>query len=281
MLLKIFKYDFKTNARSQIPVLIALAAATAIACAYVFIIFTGDTSTDVGTLSTIFGVLGLISIVFGIFAASLVSNFLLYLRFYKSMVTDEGYLTLTLPVNPRSLIAGKLLSALLWSAIVTAATFGAFSTIASIFGSSATESISEFVKIFGVLFGELLDIMGENIGIIILWSLQTVVVWVAGFMEIFFAIIFAGCIVKKLKALCAIGLIVGFNSAVSTISFIINAILSLTVFANMDYNGVVSITYSGVPTVYSYIVDIVLYAILGVVFFWLSTFLVKKKVNLD
>ena len=54
---------------------------------------------------------------FGIIALSLAATFYFYVRFYKNMYTDQGYLMHTLPVNHNELIVSKLLVALIWRVI--------------------------------------------------------------------------------------------------------------------------------------------------------------------
>lgn len=55
--------------------------------------------------------------IFGIIALSLAATFYFFVRFYKNMYTDQGYLMHTLPVNHNELIISKLLVALIWRAI--------------------------------------------------------------------------------------------------------------------------------------------------------------------
>lgn len=55
--------------------------------------------------------------VFGVIALTLAATFYFYVRFYKNMYTDQGYLMHTLPVNHNELIISKLLVALIWRVI--------------------------------------------------------------------------------------------------------------------------------------------------------------------
>lgn len=279
MLLKVFKHDFKVLSRYLIPVLFALLGVTALGCIDVFVIKSYGTDTDAGTLATVFGSLGLIFIILAVFAASTVISIMIYIRFYKSMVTDEAYLTLTLPVKSRTLLTGKLFSALLWSFIGLVATAISISLIALSIGAVTADFFEEFGFIFEVFFDGIFEIIREDWVSVVLWALMTAVSWVVGFIQVFFAIIFAGCIARRGKVICAVGLILGFNFAVSTMSSVINILLS-----SFTYMNDTSVSYSVLSANLmrmEYAVNLVLYTVLGVVFFWLSTFLVKKKVNLE
>ena len=279
MLLKVFKHDFKTLSRYLIPVLFALLGVTALGCIDVFVINSYGTETDAGALATMFGSFGLIFIILAIFAVSTVMSIMIYIRFYKSMVTDEAYLTLTLPVKSRTLLTGKLFSALLWSLIGIVGTAISISLIALSIGAVTADFFEEFGFIFEVFFDGMSEIILGDWVAVALWALMTVVSWVVGFIQVFFAITFAGSIAKRGKVICAVGLILGFNFAVSTISSIINIVISTLTY--MNETDVPYAVMSGNLVRTEYAVTLVLYTILGVVFFWLSTFLIKKKVNLD
>ena len=127
MLLKVFKHDFKTASRYELPVLIGLLLATVIGCVDVFILSavvngSRENNVFVTMIGSIVGSLGMLLGFIAVAAGGSIMVFMLYYRFYKSMVTDEAYLTLTLPVSPTKLLLGKLFSALLWMLISAVAT---------------------------------------------------------------------------------------------------------------------------------------------------------------
>ena len=54
---------------------------------------------------------------FFIIASAIVTWILIYLRFYRNLYTDEGYLTFTLPVSRGTLLASKTANAVIWSTL--------------------------------------------------------------------------------------------------------------------------------------------------------------------
>lgn len=66
-------------------------------------------------------------------------------RFYKNMVTDEGYLTFTLPVKVEQLVSAKLIIALVWQVITVVAI--AFSLV-SVFllGNASREQVTTVIE---------------------------------------------------------------------------------------------------------------------------------------
>ena len=111
MLGKLLKQDFRATARIILPVYAAVP---------VLGLFTGLIVRLCESQSNIWiSILGsLVSFVFSLalIAAVVTTVVLMILRFYRNLMTDEGYLMFTLPVNRHQLIWSKLLSALLYTA---------------------------------------------------------------------------------------------------------------------------------------------------------------------
>lgn len=281
MLLKIFKHDFKTCARYEVPILLALLGATVLGVVDLFLIslsvkdqISSDTIEGIGA---VLGMMGLMFVIFLISAAASVMMFMIYYRFYKSMITDEAYLTLTLPVKPSSLITGKLLSALVWYVISIAAIVASFVIIVTSGGlmfAEGLEGIAEFFAELGYAFGDLIEILELGSGSAVLFAATMVVGAVSGLLQIFFSILFAGSIVKKYKALCAVGMVLGINFVVSSIS---QTILSV---ANISSSFILEMSFGSFMNL-QLGVQLVIQIALGVAFYFLSCHLVKHKVNLE
>lgn len=108
MLKKLIKYDFKSTMRYMIPI-------------YVIILFFTILTRVVTHLSVLDGMLGFIPIVIKLTyelmlaAVILITYILQAVRYYSHMVTDEGYLTFTLPTAIRNLTISKLVTAVSWN----------------------------------------------------------------------------------------------------------------------------------------------------------------------
>ncbi len=118
MLGKLLKQDFRATARVMLPVcLIALIlAAFTRGCAAL-------TKSAAATapwrlqnadfLSFVTNVLGVLFVI-SLIAVLVLAFILMVWRFYRSFLTDEGYLMFTLPVTTAKLVLSKLIVALVW-----------------------------------------------------------------------------------------------------------------------------------------------------------------------
>ncbi len=279
MLLKVFKHDFKTASRYELPVLIGLLLATVIGCVDVFILSAVVNGYRVNNvfvtmIGSIVGSLGMLLGFIAVAAGCSIMVFMLYYRFYKSMVTDEAYLTLTLPVSPTKLLLGKLFSAFLWMLISAVATAISFCAIFS----CVTSIVEEAPSIFQI-FSDAYRSMGFTVGNLITYIICAVVTSVSGLLQVFMAILFAGSVAKKHKALAAIGLVFGINFVVSTVSQIISAIISVITAIGSQTSSAALESILFIDT--NVWIQTVISAGLGVLFFFLSRHLIKNKVNLE
>ena len=109
MLGKLLKQDFRATARIILPVYAAVP---------VLGLFTGLITRLCENQSNIWiSILGsLVSFVFSLalIAAVVTTVVLMILRFYRNLMTDEGYLMFTLPVSTTELICSKLIVSVVW-----------------------------------------------------------------------------------------------------------------------------------------------------------------------
>lgn len=64
--------------------------------------------------------------IFALFALCALMMVFMMVHFYKNLVTDEGYLTFTLPVSPANILCSKLFTAFVWNILAWIAAFCAF-----------------------------------------------------------------------------------------------------------------------------------------------------------
>lgn len=136
MLGKLFKYDMKALSRVLVPLHIAALALAAVACICGFIGYSmGEASMGSGSMSNAAELIAtamLVALAFsalGIFSATIATIVVIIHRFYKNLFTDEGYLTLTLPVTANQIMLSKVLAGLAWllidALVVLASAFAA------------------------------------------------------------------------------------------------------------------------------------------------------------
>ena len=114
MLRKSIKHEFRATARVMLPVYLAILSLSVVAH---FTLNVLNSSHDYGTFIRIIS--GLTTgLFFACVAASGIGVIALtVMRFYRSFLSDEGYLTMTLPVSTHKLISAKLLVSVVWYAL--------------------------------------------------------------------------------------------------------------------------------------------------------------------
>lgn len=174
---------------------------------------------------TALAVAGLVLIIFCNCAFFILTEILVFLRYFRNFYTDEGYLTFTLPVKQSTLLHSKILMGFL-SMVATGAVLNLNGiAMLSVGGVFHQEFWKEFHRIISELWSEL--------GLYLpLYLLEIFMIFLAlsllSMLIIYFCISFSAIMVKKAKVFCAIALIYGFSG--------ITAFL-LQLFATLNFSG--------------------------------------------
>ena len=112
MLSKLIKHEFRATSRIMWPVFLGMLALTAL-MRFSQLLLNGG---HIPWLLQLIGVLLVIGFVMGLFALAFAPLVLSAVRFRDHLLKDEGYLTLTLPVNMHQLLASKLIVSAVWYA---------------------------------------------------------------------------------------------------------------------------------------------------------------------
>ena len=122
MLGKLLKYEVKATSRSFLPLYGALVV-FALINNLLFHLSASRYSSNVfessSELPSAIGIMVYFSLIVAIFVLTVV---VMIQRFYKNLLSDEGYLMFTLPVRTWQLIASKLVVSILWIAASVAVT---------------------------------------------------------------------------------------------------------------------------------------------------------------
>lgn len=112
MLGKLFRNEFKCTWKAVLTVYAVVAAATILGC-----LFLGVDVFRTGKVGQFMATTFILSYVLAIAALFLVTFIFLGVRFYKTMYSDQGYLTHTIPVSPLTNLNVKLVTSLVWMLI--------------------------------------------------------------------------------------------------------------------------------------------------------------------
>ncbi len=214
---------------------------------------------------------------FAIIGVSLGITLYLAIHFYKNMFTDEGYLTHTLPVTSHELLFSKIIPIMAWMAISVIGIFvsvGIFANMAVMFLKPEDVSLAQ---VYGKIIEEFteLDILGQAewvkfIGSLFLLGISGVInstMMIVGSVSI-------GQMVSRHKVLGSIGAYFAINTVLQTISafFTMPFILINMNGGNKSVFDILTPTYFGMG---------IMAIIISVGLYFLSEYLIRRKLNLD
>ena len=150
----------------------------------------------------------------------LISQILIYYRYYKNFFTDEGYLTFTLPVSRNKLLLSKTVNAFIWTALTTVLMMicTAIFILFAFPAGSTDVSFSWIAETFSSMFKMLwrsIDVWGV---IYLIEMLLCVLAYVAfGVSLVHYSILTGAVVAKKHKLLAGIGIYYLANVVVTSV----------------------------------------------------------------
>ncbi len=293
MLKKLFKHEWKNVSKIGVIMLLATLAVTVLGCIMLQMPWMrdlyegGDSLSEAQSVGLTFMLI--ISMMLYIFMlVGLTYGILIYfgVNFYKTMYTDQGYLTHTLPVTPHQLLISKTLVAGIWYIFIALGVI--VSVIALILsfaaGAMAPEGYS-FGEAMSKVFAELKTIWdSEYMGVMIHYIIFMVLsVLLSPFctMIMLFGGITIGQLSKKYKAL--MGILAYFG--ISIVNMIINSLLQMiftikmTVETMQEPNGLGEVMETHMIGVYD--TTLLVQVLMAVAIYFVSHYIISKKLNLD
>lgn len=197
-------------------------------------------------------------LIFALFAYALGSGLFLLHRFYKNKFTDEGYLTFTLPVTAKQIFLSSFVNMALWMLIIGLVIMAAVvMMVAGGVASTGYLDVREAIAFYedvGMDWGE----MGLNL-------LSGVVSFAYTLVMAMTCVTIGAVAAKKHKLLAAFGIYYG----ISVVNGILQTVLSVLLMLSESME----------ITIY-YLAEMGIQIVLTVVGFFLSTYLMEKKLNL-
>lgn len=273
MFAKLLKYDFKSIKRIGFIIMIvalALGIFGAIDGFFIAKSFVSDElfDEDGSALLIIFTSLGMLTFIFIVYvliACATVMQVIIYVNFYKTLCTDQGYLAFTLPVKQRDILLSKTLNAIIWGAMITfvivLSIFLIISGIALGIPSDDT-SLPPSDSLYPTDFTSVI----LEIGLLLLTG---ILYFLNNMQLIFMVIFFASIISKKNKGVTAILLVLAVNFVYSSIVSTVSSIFSVA-FIGSSIAGIII----------KYTIFIVLLVGTGIVYFLTTKRMMEKKLNL-
>ena len=269
MVKKLFKHEFLAYIRALLPmhlILLGIAALTRFVC-----FFEND--------SDIYAIVSVSSIIAFIVACvvCLVMSFVnVITRYYKNMFTHEGYLTLTLPVSNTQHILTKVTTGVV-SIIVSIIT-----VVLGICIATAGEFTVELIKAIVYIFKQAQKAFEGHFVFYMIEFMILFVVALFTYTLLYYACISIGQLSKKNRVTAAIGAFFAYYFITQIIGTIGIIVMQDFVNTQLFEDIIVFIGRNPYLSVHIFMFgSILITALLGLLYFAVSNYVLKKKLNLE
>lgn len=289
MLGKLIKYEWKSTYKMCGIIILVIAGMTLVgALGFVlpFNLIMEDSEAFEESVMSVFWVMmmmmSLVLYVMALVGAAYALQIYQGVHFYKTMYTDEGYLTQTLPVTPRQLLFSKTLVAGIWNLLVglsigLSIMILIFSFISSMVPLSAWQ---EFDEMWRELQRELAQEMDPQLGFSIAHSVLSflLMLTVTPFctMMTMFGALTIGQLSRKYKAL--IGILSYFGVMIVQ-SILMQVLQFVFTFGSVLFNYNSETVNTNVFGTYDS--SIVVSLIMGISMYFVAHYILTKKLNMD
>ena len=263
MFAKLLKHEWKSSSRILGILSLAALGVGILGAVLLRIITTMELRPDASDALMMVLSIALFFLFLTLIAYVAATEIILLYRFYKSKFTDEGYLTFTLPVSSHQIFLSSFLNIAAWMLISLLVTIFSICLIilAGIDWSQVGSSVTSDIEYF---YSDIYSV--ESAAEILLNILSRVVSFFSGIVTPMACLTAGAVIAKKHKILMAFGLGYGVSMVSGMVSGVLSALSMLSV---QEY----SLTFT-------YLVEIGTQLILAVGGYFLSTYLMSKKLNL-
>ena len=315
MLLKLFKYDMKRVMKTCLVMVVVIVGITVIGCAAGVLYsmserltinsnvefaeeFDQEVAEETGDLpaynfyAPILMVISLVAVEMAMTAPVVITVVFLFIMFFShfrgAILSDRGYLTLTLPVTGRQILLSKLFSSVIGTAILALTAAGSMTLISlsATVMSYSSEYGSMYTGLFSLYFGIFEGIahglfVPDIIISAILLPLLIIVLLFYVYISYYFFMILGYTVAKRKKIGAGIGFFIGGSYLVVILSYLIGigvfigeGIIGSAINANVE-------NYSFVPIASVLFGALLLFfTVLSVVMWIVENKLLEKKVDL-
>ena len=271
MLRKLLKHEFRATGRTMLPLyLILLVTSVGARLAISGLL-------DAEGLPAVFGALLMVAFVIAIFAVCIMSVVVMVQRFYKSLLQDEGYVMMTLPVSVHQHMWAKLITSAVWFALTMAAVMLACCILVV-----NQEALGWFFRGLGELLHELTAYYAINGTAVILEFLVLCFAGVCAMCLEFYAALAVGHSFPNHKMAWSVGAYFGLQFAMQFITSAIGIVLGrIGIFRWLDGLDI-NLELTGMAAIHiGMLVLVVMIVALGAVYYGVTAWFLKHKLNLE
>ncbi|NLA87468.1 MAG: hypothetical protein GX847_09390 [Clostridiales bacterium] len=260
MLGKLIKYEFRETGRICLPLFGALFLAACISRLFSSLRF----ETPM--------VIGIIVSVILIIATFVIVLLLTLIRFYRNLLTHEGYLMFTLPVTTDSLIWGKLIVAFVWNIVSLVIVFAAIviMSITDLNLADIPAAITAGMNMLGITQAQFNWFIVEFIVLFIISLISGIIV--------LYACMSSSLLVNKHRILFSFGAYIILSiigQIVSSIAMFILLPKRMSFYTDANITEVAGVVNTGM--LYSIASSVVV----GVVLYIFTRYMLRRRLNLE
>lgn len=291
MLKKLVKYEWKSTWKMGVIILLAIAGMTLIGTLGVVLpinyLQNNDLHSDETAVAGAFLAMALITSVmlYIVTFVGVTYGMLIYhgVRFYKTMYSDEGYLTHTLPVTSKQLLISKTLVAGIWYLLVGLGIILSIGIlVGALFGSLIDDSMMRELAQMHREMELMMEVDSSYIFSIIhgiVYMIAAIIITPFSTMMILFGCLTVGQLSKKYKAFMGILVYIGVTFATSIVGNIVRFVF--TIWSDIVRAAGNQTMSSFLLTFGSYDMAILLSLGMAVGFYFGSRHILNKKLNLE
>ena len=275
MLGKLLKHEFRATARTMLPMFGVVLVLSLLAN----LSFAQIADTDSGALDILFG-LFILAFFLGLFTMGVMSLVVMIQRFYKNVLGDEGYLTLTLPVNVHEILWSKLIVSFVWflatGLIAIAAVFIAVFTLTYSELGEMLRNMPSFGEMLGLFFEKTEITPGQLTGIILQLAAMIILNSLAACLH-FYGAMALGHSFSNHKVLLSVVFFIAisfFFSFVTSMLGICTDGISLTVVEESGSAVIKSLQAMSLGSMIYTLIE-------GLILYLLTTYCLKHRLNLS
>lgn len=275
MLGKLFKYEFKSTAKIMLTIYTVLTAVTLLDS---IVLSTNMIQGENSAVSNILAFSLMLLYILSAFALFIITFAYMCTNFYKTMFSDQGYLTHTLPVNPVATLNVKLITSFVW--MLLSLILLVLSILLLFTGITRGQIWTELSRLDWSYYLKELDALNLY-GVIALTILQ-ILLSCLSYLLLVFTSACIGQLFSQYKVAAAI--IAGI--AIYFVQKIANTVIMLISSYQIFYPAETTNTSESVEHTISWMISLINYGIIGTLVFIIICYIVcarivKKHINLD
>ena len=278
MLGKLFKYEFKNTAKVMLTIYGLFIVTTLMGAAGFAGIASGSGEDSAPLVIRLLIYSSVFLYVLSLFALFVVTYIYVCIHFYKTMYSDQGYLTHTLPVKPLALFNVKLATSWVW--LMGSILLFCISLFVIMFAAFGRELLSPPVVIdYGTLRAEFVSVMGMSMGQFILLMVFMMAFSCIGYLLIVYTCISIGQLFNQHKLVWAFvtGIVLYFIEQVT--GSLVLLVTGGSFFSNTMHNDIV--TFSDIFTSTPFIASYTLSILFAIAYYVICVVIQKRHLNLD